>query len=47
MKLLRLALPVYVELLTAVVAVGLIDLLWVSPLGGPAVATVTDRKSVV
>ncbi|MGV9326876.1 MATE family efflux transporter [Streptosporangium sandarakinum] len=41
MKLLRLALPVYVELLTAVVAVGLIDLLWVSPLGGPAVATVT------
>lgn len=31
MKLLRLALPVYVELLTAVVAVGLIDLLWVSP----------------
>ena len=41
MKLLRLALPIYVELLTAVVAVGLIDLLWVSGLGSRAVAAVT------
>ncbi|MFJ2031920.1 MATE family efflux transporter [Streptosporangium sp. NPDC087985] len=41
MKLLRLALPVYVELLTAVVAVGLIDLFWVSGLGSQAVAAVT------
>lgn len=41
MTLIRLALPVYVELLTAVVAVGLIDTLWVSGLGGPAVAAVT------
>ncbi|MGV9779833.1 MATE family efflux transporter, partial [Streptosporangium sp. NPDC003464] len=41
MKLIRLALPVYVELLTAVVAVGLIDLLWVSGLGSRAVAAVT------
>ncbi|MEV4091952.1 MATE family efflux transporter [Streptosporangium saharense] len=41
MALIRLALPVYVELLTAVVAVGLIDLFWVSGLGGPAVAAVT------
>ncbi|GAA3114658.1 MATE family efflux transporter [Streptosporangium carneum] len=37
----RLALPVYVELLTAVVAVGLIDLFWVSGLGRQAVAAVT------
>ncbi|ACZ90679.1 MATE family efflux transporter [Streptosporangium roseum] len=41
MRLIRLALPVYVELLTAVVAVGLIDLLWVSGLGSQAVAAVT------
>ncbi|MFF5208785.1 MATE family efflux transporter [Streptosporangium sp. NPDC000396] len=41
MKLIRLALPVYVELLTAVVAVGLIDLFWVSGLGSHAVAAVT------
>ncbi|MBG0832311.1 MATE family efflux transporter [Planomonospora sp. ID67723] len=41
MKLIRLALPVYVELLAAVVAVGLIDLLWVSGLGSAAVAAVT------
>ncbi|WP_433218865.1 MATE family efflux transporter [Microtetraspora malaysiensis] len=41
MKLIRLALPVYVELLTAVVAVGLIDTLWVSGLGSTAVAAVT------
>ncbi|WP_326825177.1 MATE family efflux transporter [Streptosporangium sp. NBC_01756] len=41
MKLVRLALPIYVELLTAVVAVGLIDLLWVSGLGSRAVAAVT------
>ncbi len=33
--------PIYVELLTAVVAVGLIDLLWVSGLGEAAIATVT------
>ncbi|WP_433244015.1 MATE family efflux transporter [Streptosporangium sp. CA-135522] len=45
MKLIRLALPVYVELLTAVVAVGLIDLLWVSSLGSPAVAAVTIATS--
>ncbi|MET8001996.1 MATE family efflux transporter [Nonomuraea glycinis] len=38
---LRLAMPIYVELLTAVVAVGLIDLLWVSPLGEGAIAAVT------
>ncbi|MFI6598011.1 MATE family efflux transporter [Nonomuraea sp. NPDC050536] len=37
----RLALPVYVELLTAVVAVSVIDLLWVSGLGPEAIATVT------
>ncbi|MGW0478771.1 MATE family efflux transporter [Nonomuraea sp. NPDC003214] len=37
----RLATPIYVELLTAVVAVGLIDLLWVSGLGEDAIATVT------
>lgn len=37
----RLALPVYVELVTAVVAVGLIDLLWVSGLGEAAIAAVT------
>ncbi|MEV0164886.1 MATE family efflux transporter [Nonomuraea fuscirosea] len=37
----RLALPIYVELLTAVVAVGLIDLLWVSGLGEGAIAAVT------
>ncbi|GIH92445.1 MATE family efflux transporter [Planobispora siamensis] len=41
MKLARLALPVYVELLSAVVAVGLIDLLWVSGLGSAAVGAVT------
>lgn len=41
MRLIRLALPVYVELLTAVVAVGLIDTLWVSGLGSEAVAAVT------
>ncbi|MEV0970339.1 MATE family efflux transporter [Microtetraspora glauca] len=33
------------ELLTAVVAVGLIDTLWVSGLGGPAVAAVTIATS--
>jgi putative MATE family efflux protein len=38
---LRLALPIYVELLTAVVAVGVIDLLWVSGLGEAAIAAVT------
>ncbi|WP_171074020.1 MATE family efflux transporter [Nonomuraea basaltis] len=37
----RLALPIYVELLTAVVAVGVIDLLWVSSLGEAAIAAVT------
>ncbi|MEU1723495.1 MATE family efflux transporter [Nonomuraea sp. NPDC005692] len=37
----RLALPIYVELLTAVVAVGVIDLLWVSGLGEGAIAAVT------
>ncbi|MGW0806987.1 MATE family efflux transporter [Nonomuraea sp. NPDC002799] len=37
----RLALPIYVELLTAVVAVGVIDLLWVSGLGVSAMAAVT------
>ncbi|MFF4196349.1 MATE family efflux transporter [Nonomuraea sp. NPDC001831] len=37
----RLALPIYVELLTAVVAVGVIDLLWVSGLGEGALAAVT------
>ncbi|WP_214409587.1 MATE family efflux transporter [Sphaerisporangium fuscum] len=41
MRLIRLALPVYVELLTAVVAVSLIDTLWVSGLGSAAVAAVT------
>ncbi|WP_176728601.1 MATE family efflux transporter, partial [Planobispora rosea] len=41
MTLTRLALPVYVELLSAVVAVGLIDLLWVSGLGAAAVGAVT------
>ncbi|MEU1731021.1 MATE family efflux transporter [Streptosporangium sp. NPDC020145] len=46
MSLIRLALPVYVELLTAVVAVGLIDLFWVSGLGGPAVAAVTIATTV-
>ncbi|GAA3123822.1 hypothetical protein GCM10010466_13360 [Planomonospora alba] len=46
MALIRLALPVYVELLTAVVAVGLIDLLWVSGLGGRAVAAVTIATTV-
>ncbi len=45
MALIRLALPVYVELLTAVVAVGLIDLLWVSGLGDRAVAAVTIATS--
>ncbi|MER7502972.1 MATE family efflux transporter [Nonomuraea pusilla] len=43
---LRLALPVYVELLTAVVAVGLIDLLWVSGLGEGAIAAVTVGTTV-
>ncbi|GAA2265307.1 MATE family efflux transporter [Nonomuraea roseoviolacea subsp. roseoviolacea] len=42
----RLAMPVYVELLTAVVAVGLIDLLWVSGLGEAAVAAVTVGTTV-
>lgn len=42
----RLALPVYVELLTAVVAVGLIDLLWVSSLGEAAIAAVTIGTTV-
>nr|WP_055505151.1 MATE family efflux transporter [Nonomuraea pusilla] len=42
----RLALPVYVELLTAVVAVGLIDLLWVSGLGEGAIAAVTVGTTV-
>ncbi|MFI6499146.1 MATE family efflux transporter [Nonomuraea typhae] len=37
----RLAFPIYVELLTAVVAVSVIDLLWVSGLGERAVAAVT------
>ncbi|MFD1935977.1 MULTISPECIES: MATE family efflux transporter [Nonomuraea] len=37
----RLALPIYVELLTAVVAVSVIDLLWVSGLGDAAIAAVT------
>ncbi|MFC4060734.1 MATE family efflux transporter [Planomonospora corallina] len=46
MALIRLALPVYVELLTAVVAVGLIDLLWVSGLGERAVAAVTIATTV-
>ncbi|GIH70664.1 MATE family efflux transporter [Sphaerimonospora thailandensis] len=40
-KLVRLALPVYIELLTAVVAVGLIDTFWVSGLGSEAVSAVT------
>jgi Na+-driven multidrug efflux pump len=43
---LRLAMPIYVELLTAVVAVGLIDLLWVSPLGEGAIAAVTVATTV-
>ncbi|MFI7146172.1 MATE family efflux transporter [Nonomuraea sp. NPDC050022] len=42
----RRALPVYVELLTAVVAVGMIDLLWVSGLGEPAIAAVTVSTTV-
>ncbi|HUR05317.1 MAG TPA: MATE family efflux transporter [Nonomuraea sp.] len=42
----RRALPVYVELLTAVVAVGVIDLLWVSGLGEPAIAAVTVSTTV-
>ncbi|MGR6915023.1 MATE family efflux transporter [[Actinomadura] parvosata] len=42
----RLALPIYVELLTAVVAVGVIDLLWVSGLGEPAIAAVTVGTTV-
>lgn len=41
MKLIRLALPVYIELLTAVVAVSVIDLLWVAGLGERAIAAVT------
>ncbi|MFI7449025.1 MATE family efflux transporter [Nonomuraea sp. NPDC049714] len=43
---LRLAMPIYVELLTAVVAVGLIDLLWVSSLGEGAIAAVTVATTV-
>lgn len=42
----RVALPIYVELLTAVVVVGVIDLLWVSELGEPAVAAVTVATTV-
>ncbi|MGW3348412.1 MATE family efflux transporter [Nonomuraea rubra] len=42
----RLALPIYVELLTAVVAVGVIDLLWVSGLGEAAIAAVTVGTTV-
>jgi Na+-driven multidrug efflux pump len=42
----RRALPVYVELLAAVVAVGMIDLLWVSGLGEPAIAAVTVSTTV-
>ncbi|MEV0520343.1 MATE family efflux transporter, partial [Nonomuraea sp. NPDC050405] len=42
----RLAVPVYVELVTAVVAVGLIDLLWVSGLGEGAIAAVTVGTTV-
>jgi Na+-driven multidrug efflux pump len=42
----KLALPIYVELLTAVVAVGVIDLLWVSGLGAEAVAAVTVGTTV-
>lgn len=42
----RLALPIYVELLTAVVAVGVIDLLWVSGLGEGAIAAVTVGTTV-
>ncbi|MEV6039945.1 MATE family efflux transporter [Nonomuraea sp. NPDC052116] len=42
----RLALPIYVELLTAVVAVGMIDLLWVSGLGEAAIAAVTVGTTV-
>ncbi|WP_084960074.1 MATE family efflux transporter [Thermoactinospora rubra] len=38
---LRQAFPIYVELLTAVVAVSVIDLLWVSGLGAEAIAAVT------
>lgn len=41
MRLIRLALPVYIELLTAVVAVSVIDLLWVAGLGERAIAAVT------
>lgn len=37
----RLAVPIYIELLTAVVAVSVIDLLWVSGLGEAAIAAVT------
>jgi Na+-driven multidrug efflux pump len=46
MTMLRLALPIYVELLTAVVAVGVIDLLWVSGLGEAAIAAVTVGTTV-
>ncbi|NRQ39987.1 MATE family efflux transporter [Nonomuraea sp. NN258] len=42
----RLALPIYVELLTAVVAVGVIDLLWVAGLGEAAIAAVTVATTV-
>ncbi|TYB63211.1 MATE family efflux transporter [Nonomuraea sp. PA05] len=42
----RLALPIYVELLTAVVAVGVIDLLWVAGLGEAAIAAVTVGTTV-
>ncbi|GAA4074578.1 MATE family efflux transporter [Nonomuraea soli] len=44
--LLRLAAPIYVELLTAVVAVSVIDLLWVSGLGPSAIAAVTIATTV-
>ncbi|MEU4700237.1 MATE family efflux transporter [Nonomuraea dietziae] len=45
-KMLKLAVPIYVELLTAVVAVSVIDLLWVSGLGEAAIAAVTMATTV-
>lgn len=45
-SMLKLALPIYVELLTAVVAVSVIDLLWVAGLGEAAIAAVTMATTV-
>ncbi|RJL25064.1 MATE family efflux transporter [Bailinhaonella thermotolerans] len=46
MRIIRLAVPVYVELLAAVVAVGLIDAFWLARLGAAAVAAVTVGTTV-